>query len=146
MPGRLGIRSSLAITSPAFMSRVSTSERLAAGRLLTSEDRLLRGAQNPVDEAEVLNGALEVLDVAGVVVVVAGERLVQREVLLDNLGTEKVCRRKRLHRGVGGDVVRIADLEVRERALKRLDDAEVGIVGAGGIAEHAVQDGNVAAT
>ena len=75
--------------------------------------------------------------------VVAGERLVQREVLLDNLGTEEVCRRERLHRGVGGDVVRIADLEVRERALQRLDDAEVGVVGAGGIAEYAVQDGDV---
>lgn len=77
--------------------------------------------------------------------VVAGERLVQREVLLDDLGAEKVCRREGLHRDIGRDMVRIADLEVGERAFQRLDDAEVGVVGAGGIAEHAVQDCDVLA-
>lgn len=75
--------------------------------------------------------------------IVARKLFIQREVLLDDLSTEEVSRRERLHRGVGGDVIRIADLEVRERALQRLDDAEVGVVGAGGIAEHAMQNGDV---
>lgn len=34
------------------------------------------------------------------VAIVSRKRLVQREVLLDDLGTEEVCRRERLHRGV----------------------------------------------
>ena len=77
--------------------------------------------------------------------IVSRKRLVQREVLLDNLGTEEVCRRERLHRDVGGDVVRITDLKVRERALKCPDDAEVGVIGTGGKAEHAVKHSDVLA-
>ena len=34
------------------------------------------------------------------IAIVSRKRLVQREVLLDDLGTEEVCRRERLHRGV----------------------------------------------
>ena len=79
------------------------------------------------------------------IVVVAGEGLVEGEVLLDDLSAEQIGGGECHHRIVGSDMVAKAHADIGEVLLQGLDDAQVGIGGVRRVGEYTVEDDDILA-
>ena len=112
---------------------------LAAWDKLTRKNGLFALTENGVHKAEVADSLAEILGVAGMIVVVSGQRLVKSEVLFDYLCAEKISRCEYCHGVVGQCVVAVAYRDVGEYALESRYNAQVGVLVLAGIGQHAVQ-------
>ena len=110
-----------------------------AGRRFARQDRLVGAALGLQEKCRALAEPREVVAVHRVVVVVSWERLVVREVLLDDDRAERPGPQQHRHRGVRASVVGVPDDLLRERSLEVLDDRKVRVLVRSRVLEHTVQ-------